>query len=294
MLVNASQNVGIGTASPNFKVSFGANIGNTFALFENAGASVYGIGMGGAGSGGDPYRLKLFSNGTENACITDTGNVGIGTTAPGYKLALESGSNFAIHLLKTSSNDGWVRNIGNLDLAAASGGGGGQVITFSTGANYAGLTERMRIDGTGNLLSANGTIQFTSAQYRSNVASSQLQFINNSAGVSLAVNGTSWGSLSDERDKEIIEPITDAVSKVSSLRSVIGRYKVDDADKRRAFLIAQDVKAVLPEAVTELDDEQKTLILQYTETIPLLVAAIKEQQVLITTLTDRITALEAK
>jgi hypothetical protein len=187
-----------------------------------------------------------------------------------------------------SSTDGQ----GCFDIAASNfiylrATGASQFIKFETDGS-----ERARIDASGNFLSANGAIYFTSAQYRSNVASSQLQFINNSAGVSLAVNGTSWGSLSDERDKEIIEPITDAVSKVSSLRSVIGRYKVDDADKRRAFLIAQDVKAVLPEAVTELDDEQKTLILQYTEVIPLLVAAIKEQQALITALTTRITALE--
>jgi hypothetical protein len=67
---------------------------------------------------------------------------------------------------------------------------------------------------------------------------------------------------------------------------------VDDADTRRAFLIAQDVKAVLPEAVTELDDEQKTLILQYTEVIPLLVAAIKEQQALIVQLQADVAALK--
>ena len=143
------------------------------------------------------------------------------------------------------------------------------------------------LDTAGSLFVNSGIICFTTSQYRSNVASSQLQFINNSAGVSLAVNGTSWGSLSDERDKEIIEPITDAISKVSCLRSVIGRYKIDDADKRRAFLIAQDVQAVLPEAVTELEDDQKTLILQYTEITPLLVAAIKE-------LTAKVTALEAR
>jgi hypothetical protein len=72
--------VGIGTTTPNYQVSFGANIGKTFALFENAGTSVYGIGMGGAGTGGDPFRLKLFSNGTESACITDGGNLLVGGT----------------------------------------------------------------------------------------------------------------------------------------------------------------------------------------------------------------------
>ena len=86
--IDSSGNVGIGTSSPNFQVSFGANIGKTLAVFENAGSSVYGIGMGGAGTAGDPYRTKLFSNGTENVCITDSGNVGIGTTTPIRKLTV--------------------------------------------------------------------------------------------------------------------------------------------------------------------------------------------------------------
>jgi hypothetical protein len=95
----------------------------------------------------------------------------------------------------------------------------------------------------------------------------------NSNGVRLANGGTSWASDSDERVKDIIEPITDAVNKVSTLRSVIGKYKTDANGTRRSFLIAQDVQAVLPEAVF---DEKGTLMLAYTDTIPLLVAAIQE------------------
>ena len=41
-------------------------------------------------------------------------------------------------------------------------------------------------------------------------------------------------------------------------------------------MIAQDVQAVLPEAVTVQEDEIGTLGVQYSEVIPLLVAAIKE------------------
>jgi hypothetical protein len=96
-----------------------------------------------------------------------------------------------------------------------------------------------------------------------------------SAGVELTSGSTSWASLSDERKKDIIEPITDALNKVSGLRTVIGKYK-NEEDRRRVFLIAQDVQAVLPEAVDESTDEEKTLGLRYTDIIPLLVASIKE------------------
>ncbi len=116
----------------------------------------------------------------------------------------------------------------------------------------------------------------------------------NTGGVRLSNGATSWASDSDERLKDIIEPIENAIEKVSSLRTVIGKYKTDEEGTRRSFLIAQDVQAVLPEAVVEQEDEIGTLSLAYTETIPLLVAAIKEQQTIINDLKARIETLEAK
>jgi hypothetical protein len=110
-------------------------------------------------------------------------------------------------------------------------------------------------------------------------------------GVYLTSGATAWSGLSDETMKDIIEPIENASQKISTLRTVIGKYKTDEEGTRRAFLIAQDVKEVLPEAVNE--NENGKLGLQYTDVMPLLVAAIKEQQALITTLTARITALES-
>ena len=104
-------------------------------------------------SNGDAGIIRLSTNNTERMRIDgSTGNIGIGSTGPGYKLTLEDSSDFAIHLLKTGASDGWVRNKGNLDLAAASGGAGGQVISFSNGANFSGLTQRMMMDGNGDLL----------------------------------------------------------------------------------------------------------------------------------------------
>jgi hypothetical protein len=113
-------------------------------------------------------------------------------------------------------------------------------------------------------------------------------------GVYLTNLGSSWNAVSDERMKTIVEPIENAAEKVSSLRAVIGYYNNDESQTRRPFLIAQDVQDVLPEAVNIQNIETGTLGMSYTDTIPLLVAAIKEQQSLITALTARITALEAE
>ena len=68
-------NVGIGTSSPNFPLSFGANLNKTIAVYENGGLSVYGIGMGGDGSAGDPYRTKVFANGFEYLSVDFAGRV---------------------------------------------------------------------------------------------------------------------------------------------------------------------------------------------------------------------------
>jgi hypothetical protein len=114
-----------------------------------------------------------------------------------------------------------------------------------------------------------------------------------SVGVYLGYGNTSWSSSSDERIKTAIIPFENALEKVCTLRAGTGRYLTDEETVSRSFLIAQDVQAVLPEAVNVLDDEIGTLGLQYTDVIPLLVAAIKEQQALITALTARITALES-
>lgn len=96
---------------------------------------------------------------------------------------------------------------------------------------------------------------------------------NSANGVRLSNTATAWAAYSDERLKTIIEPISDAKQKVKMLRTVIGRYNTDEPEKRRPFFIAQDMQKVLPEAV---DDETNFLEIRYTDSMPLLAAAIKE------------------
>jgi hypothetical protein len=107
-------------------------------------------------------------------------------------------------------------------------------------------------------------------------ASSKIRVVAQTNGVELANGGTSWSSLSDIRQKTIIKPIQDALSIMKDYRTVIGRYKTDSEDVERPFLIAQDVQMTYSYAVTEDNDEDKTLRLSYTELIPLMIKAIQE------------------
>jgi len=116
-------------------------------------------------------------------------------------------------------------------------------------------------------------------------------FNGSAVGVYIANGATAWTAYSDERLKTTIIPFENAAAKVATLRAGTGRYLKDAEGTSRSFLIAQDVQKILPEAVDANNPD--ALGLSYTDVIPLLVAAIKEQQALITTLTDRITALES-
>ena len=113
-----------------------------------------------------------------------------------------------------------------------------------------------------------------------------------SGGVSLSSGGTSFSGASDEKLKTIIENITGALDNVAKLRTVIGRFEWDAEDKRRSFLIAQDVQAVLPEVVEK--NPEGNLMLDYTGVIPLLTAALKEAKTKIDALETKNDSLEAR
>jgi hypothetical protein len=87
-----------------------------------------------------------------------------------------------------------------------------------------------------------------------------------------AVSATIFNSTSDERLKENIEPISDAVHKIETLQGYIFNFK-NQKDKS-AGLLAQQVKEVLPEAVYE--DDKGKLSLNYSAVIALIVQAFNE------------------
>lgn len=162
---------------------------------------------------------------------------------------------------------------------AYSGGSANIVTTYTSSVVNKGSIFEYRRTGRTNVRCAQFSLQEnSSAQGEVQVYSSAAN-ADVSGGVVLSNGATSWSAVSDETKKDIIEPIENGLAKVATLRAVIGKYKNEPEGIRRSFLIAQDVQAVLPEAVspiTDITDNTTALGLAYSDVIPLLVAAIKE------------------
>jgi hypothetical protein len=113
-------------------------------------------------------------------------------------------------------------------------------------------------------------------------------------GVQLSSGATSWASVSDSRLKTVTGTYTNAVDDLSQIEAVKFTWNVDETNTPQVGVIAQSVQNVVPEAMSvSEEDGTEYLSVRYTELIPLMIAAIQEQQTTITALTARIEALEA-
>jgi len=328
MRIDSSGNVGIGTASPNANSKLDvAGISQassasyaSFQLYNSGLASnrYFRIAYDSANNLVFNNVNNAYNSSTEFMRIDSSGKVGIGTSSPALTLSLSGGTGTGPATSGTTQNGTFrIRTAANgvIDFGSLSSTGAGWIQATdqtSLAQNYdlllnpnggkllvgttSGFTDEKVsfVSSTTTLLTLRSTGATAGRYTRFAIDGSGSIFIldNNGTGQYQVYGTSAWTAISDERVKDIIEPITNAIEKVNSLRSVIGKLKKDPDGTRKVFLIAQDVQAVLPEAVNVQDDEIGTLGLQYTDVIPLLVAAIKEQQALITQLTTRITALE--
>jgi hypothetical protein len=86
------------------------------------------------------------------------------------------------------------------------------------------------------------------------------------------LSATDLNSTSDERLKEDIKQITNALEKVLKLRGV--SYTLKESGVHRIGVIAQEVEEVIPEVIGIMNDNTKTV--SYGNLVGLLIEAIKE------------------
>lgn len=262
----------------------------------------------------DGQPIKFNAGTAERMRISSAGDVSIGTNAPAGKLHVRAATNQNLVI------QGAVSLPNAVTISAVNDANNANVpleIRYAANVGFweSGV-ERMRIDSSGNLLVGTTSPLFVNSHTFVNSGQAILGLRNSGAtaglywqvgpdgnnnfkvfnqasvGVYVGTGATAWSASSDETLKNITGTIQNGLQKVASLRAAEFSWKTDDTSKSQVGLIAQDVQKVLPEAVDVSSDG--TLGVRYTEVIPLLVAAIQEQQAMITALTDRITALEAK
>jgi hypothetical protein len=115
---------------------------------------------------------------------------------------------------------------------------------------------------------------------------------------SITQNGTTSvnfnGYIVNPSDRKLKTNIVDAPSSLLLIDKIqIRSFNWVAEEKNQSYgVIAQELETVFPEAVNAPINEDGFYGVDYTKLVPMLVKAIQEQQVLITTLTARITALE--
>lgn len=336
-VVDANGKVGIGTASPSYNLTSvyagnntiitdyafvgGSDTYQMIGLSENTAANEFAITN--KYSSGGIITLRTGSGGTisERMRIDSSGNVGIGTGSPSYKLDVSATGTSIGARIQTNQQDATLSFLG-------SGGVNGYVRVGASDNNLffmAGNAERMRIDASGNvLLNTTDTTLYnntsgTGACYRVGasfdiLSASDNALILNRCGTdggiaefrkggtvvgSITVNGTSTGynTSSDYRLKEDIRPIASAVDRVNALKPVNFAWKVNGS--RVDGFIAHEAQEVVPESVTgakdavDVDGNPVYQGIDQSKLVPLLTAALQEALTEISSLKARVAALEA-
>jgi hypothetical protein len=280
MRITSAGDVGIGTSSPSVLLSVSKDGGSGDAgqlgrftdtnTANSVGPTSLTIGMMNHFAANP--RMSIAGTTGLSFCVGDGSNF-----ATQRKVEIDSSGNLLVGT--TTTVTGAIVNISNGTQQFQFGNGLGPSSAFAAYFNFVG-------NGVGSQVGATASI----AHY---------QFYNPNGAVGSIVtsgSGTTYNTSSDYRLKENIAPMTGALSVVEQLKPVTYTWKVDGANGQG--FIAHELQAVVPDCVTgekdavDADGNPQYQGIDTSFLVATLTAAIQEQQALITTLTDRITALE--
>jgi hypothetical protein len=247
----------------------------------------------------------FINNGAESMRIDSSGNVGIGTSSPDYKLTIQS-TDAAISL---KDSGGTTRAY----IGVAGGFGSAPTGALRLRSDQGGIvfgysgSEQMRLDTSGNLLVGTTTVVNTGKVISGFNGSSAVGFVANdtasaSGGVyfGCSLNGTFIGSIqrvgatsavvyNTTSDQRLKSNVKDANPVLSALLNVkVRQYDWTDGDLHQEYgFVAQELEPVLSGIVTKGKTEEDMWQLDYSRLTPHLVKAIQE-------LSAKVTVLELK
>jgi hypothetical protein len=290
-------NVGIGTTSPtNAKLHITTTTG---ADFQNA------IRLEKAGGYGESviqnyytsvsnYGFGFSIEAATRMVINNSGNVGIGTTAPGNKLTVAGSSGTIMSLSNGADADLLMNFTSGVTLLTPTTG----ILAFGTSS-----TERMRITSGGQIYINTSTGGGTPAQIETvytgaarygmqlkttTVDGIALSFLRSDGAQVGYVYTTSVATLysttSDYRLKEDLKSINglEIVNKIK-----VYDYKWKSDGSRMDGVIAHELAEILPYAVYGNKDGERMQGVDYSKIVPVMVQAIKELKAKIETLENK-------
>ena len=231
--------------------------------------------------------------------IDSSGNVGIGTSSPNAPLEVEeSGTGSGLGGVTASTitaggNAGYRFATGGVDRFSLSilGAAGSESLRVYDSNNSA---ERMRIDASGNLLVAAAGIESPSGfdvnpyvgGIKVNIghngsaanADTYIAFRRNSIVLGsisqVSATGVAYNTTSDQRLKENIADADDAGSRVDAIQVRQFDWKIDGSHQDYG-MVAQELQAVAPEAVSVPEDSDEMMSVDYSKLVPMMLKEIQ-------------------
>lgn len=210
-----------------------------------------------------------------------------------------------VSIAYNSTAGGFNANMLSLSGAGTDIASGAQVVFTNPNAALGVRTKYLRMNQTGDLEILNTGYTFPIIQFADNgnvnIQGGSLYLFN---GTGYQPGGGSWGVYSDARLKENVQPLSGSLEKILALKPVTFDWKYETKEISTGF-IAQEVLAVIPTAVSEIDptDSQKQFLPEGEKALTIgwkndmtayLVGAIQELKAELDAAKARIAQLEAK
>jgi hypothetical protein len=245
--------------------------------------------------------LRFGTDNAERMRIAANGRVGIGTVDPATTLhvngaiSLGTGAReLEVREVSPADLEGWSSLIPYEGIGIGSNTGGArQMLMFTDGADSDNILTVATSENSGSSWEADFVIEQRGyVGIGTGSPSAELHVVGD-----ICYTGT-IGACSDARYKSGVEPVSDALDKVSRLRGVNFDWKTEEypdrrfTDDRQVGFIGQELKEIVPEVVME--DDNGYLSVDYGRLTPVLVEAIKDLKTDNDDLRARMAELEAR